>query len=532
MSSDFERRLAAFRSNMMLTVKEDKPIQVDSPKNLMPVEDTPEVITMGNFIRLSNKVDEVWEYVKDAATILYVKPVQSGKTGQAYKLMAHMFKTHIIIMVSDKNKALAAQTNKRGMAFGWTIKDFSDGSDLMTIYTFLMKYGEQIRKGQGKKQIMHFLMEINNVNILMQLLVILPKDIPICLVIDEGDKNRNTVTDVSDDTDDVDDEEKAMPPITRGLLICKNQLFDKQNGSKTFYITATPQGVMCSEKDQHRKTVYQEPFNEYSGAGLNKSPDIELVNCMERQTCKARDRWTGDSEDTYNNTYYPGVVNAIQRLEKMGTKDSSVKQLMLVSLENRNAVQDRLAFFIKDTIQYAYKDSIGIIVFNGEVKNKDKEMPLLADKIRAMKQRKIIIISGFCAARGVSFTDFSDAENKFELVIQVHAAKRNDPLNSSLQAMRIYGPMRRSIQDDYQRGSRPILFCNSVTEQDNRHNFREMYRICQELAEGNKIIYSGQYDVKRKFVQDFCFRYMKQEGGYILLRESSDLEDHKRICTM
>ena len=514
MDLDFQERLRAFKQGSTVNATSFGIVA----KAEETVQEKPAIISrMANFLVLSRDVEEVWEHIKNASTVLYVKPVQSGKTGQIYKIVEHLYRTHIVLFVSDKNKALAGQTNKRGK--GWIIKDFSEVKGLMEVYNFLLKYAGFVRNGQGKKQIAHFLMEYRNIEVLIPLIAILPQDIPIVLVIDEGDKNRNT--DALVETDEDEDEELDLPPVTKGLLICKNALQDKKNGSMTIYVTATPQGVMCSEKDDNRKVVYQEPFMNYNGPGLGKDVDIQLVECMSRQSCKARDRWTG--MDRYENAYYSGVDQAVSTLINLDSKDTCIKQVMLISLENRNAVQERLASYVQLLLNRKDAgESVGIVVFNGDVRNKDKNSPLLSDKIAAMQTRKIIVISGFCASRGVSFTDFTDKENQFELVIQVHAAKVGDPLNSSLQAMRIFGPARRTV-------TRAMMFCNRVTYNDCTINFREGYRICQELAEGKEVIYAGGYDRSRPLTQKSNFRFMKQDSGFVLLRVSEDPKDWDRI---
>lgn len=476
----------------------------------------------GKFITLDNTNTDIWEYIKDATNILFVKPVQSGKTADILKVVEHLYKTHIIIFVSDKNVGLAGQTNERSRILGYSIKDFRDIGNVGEAYKYMLSNSTDTLAGKGKKRIAHFLMEINNTRMLMQLLVITPANIPVALIIDEGDKNRNVEDKVSSDDNDDEDTEMKLPPITAGLLACKNILHDKKNGSKTVYVTATPQGVMCSEKDEDRVVVYKKPYENYTGVGLDHEHNLELVNCMLENDCKASLRWTG--KDRYSNTFYSGVIQAVDRFEKMGTKDESVKQLMLISLENHNDPQGRLAAYCRSIITPENDNKIGIILLNGI--NKDKANPLLSDKIKAMPQSKIIIIAGFMASRGVSFTDFSNPDNKFELIAQVHASKKIAPLNSSMQAMRIYGPARRTI-------SRAILFCNLITWEDNTYNFREAYRVCKELAEGKKVIYQNRYNPDRPLTQKSNMRYMKQGfNANILLFESHDPADHEPVKNM
>ncbi|MCI4437592.1 MAG: hypothetical protein JHC33_12365, partial [Ignisphaera sp.] len=517
-----EQKQAFFSSNkdaIMATWKKDGGTMGEIINNMMksispvvsPVVEEKSIISSfaKKFLVLENSVSDIWESIQNSKTILFVKPVQSGKTGDVLRVVEHLYKTHIIIFVSDKNKALAGQTNNRTKVLGWEVKDFRDINNLRPAFAYCMEHEKLLIAGKGKKKIAHFLMEVNNIDVLIMLLTCLPGNLPIALIVDEGDKNRNTLKseEVSDDEEDEDNSEfNQLPPITRGLLACKNILHDKDNGSKTILVTATPQGILCSEKDEDRLVVYKKPFDNYNGPGLNHSVNIELVECMPTNNpCKPIDRWYGD-ERRVQNTHYEGVSQAVTRFIGLSTRDESVKQIMLVSLESINDHQERMARVIRNLLtRGGADDEIGIIVFNGLAKNKDKDAPLLSDKIAKMTQRKIVIVAGFMASRGVSFTDFSNPGNKHELVIQVHAAKKIDPLNSSMQAMRIYGPARRTI-------SRAILFCNTTTYKDNLYNFKEVYRVCQDLAEGKKIVYQNNYDPNRPLTQKNNMRYMKQ--GY------------------
>ena len=464
------------------------------------------------FLKLDNTVDNLHEIIKPFNTIILVKPVQAAKTSDVLKIIEHTYKTSVTIFLSDKNTALAGQTNKRSVGLGWKIKDFKDANSPAEVYKFL---GESV----GKKRIAHFLMEVNNVSTLYMLLCAMT--IPVTLVIDEGDRNRNVAS--SEDEDDEDMEETTLPPITRAILACKNVLKAKNNGSKTIFVTATPQGLLVSEKEEDRLVIYKAPYLNYVGAGLNHEPDLKLVNSILHNACKVRDRWTGNAEDRYNNSYYSGLYQAVHAFETLESKDTNIKQIMLVSLENRNRAQSLMAGFIRSEISIEQTNEIDVIIFNGETK--DKNIPLLSDRIAASNKNKIVIVAGFMASRGVSFTDFSDADNKFELVIQVHAAKKTDPLNSALQNMRIFGPARRTI-------SRPILFCNQITYRDVMYNFVELYRVIQDLAEGHKIINMGQYDSSRILCQKYNFRYMRQGNYNSLLFESHDLSDHEPITTL
>lgn len=469
---------------------------------------------MSKFIHLDNTDEGLYTLIQNHDNIVLVKPVQSGKTGEVLRLIEEVYKSHLVIFLSDKNTALSGQTNKRSKTLGWTVGDFRDINSPIEAYDFLMKF-----KGPGRKRVAHFLMEVNNIKALFMLLACF-KDTPVILVVDEGDKNKNVIKDDSNDDSFDEDSEVELPPITRGILACKNLLKSRSNGSKTMFVTATPISILVSEKDENRLVVYKAPFNNYIGAGLGHTPDVELVNSILHNNCKTRDRWTGNREDVYTNSYRSGVLQAIHKFEELGSKDTSIKQIMLVSLENRNINQTCLSMFIRENLS---QQDINIIAFNGE--NKSKESPLLSDRIKDCKSNKVIIVAGFMASRGVSFTDFSDCDNKFELVIQVHAAKKGDPLNSALQAMRIYGPARRTVV-------RPFLFCNSVTWRDNKYNFVESYRVAKDLAEGNREVQLGNFDSSRPMCQAHSFRYMKQGRYGALLFESHDVKDHEPITTL
>jgi hypothetical protein len=524
------RFFASNRNAIMATWKESGGIIGEIVEKMMTSLNTHKPVEIvsnfaSKFLVLDNSVQDIWDSIKDSKTILFVKPVQSGKTGDVLRVVEHLYKTHVIIFVSDKNKALAGQTNNRTKVLGWEVKDFRDINSLNPAFNYCMESYTSIKAGKGKKKIAHFLMEVNNLELLIVLVKVLPADLPIVLVIDEGDKNRNTLNETEVDLNEDDDSEDKteldlLPPITRGLLACKNILHDKNNGSKTILVTATPQGILCSEKDEDRLVVYKKPFDNYNGPGLNHSVNIELVKCMYPNKCKVKDRWLGDDR-MMGNTGYEGVLQGIKRFITLGTKDESIKQIMLISLETQNDPQKYLGQTCASILRNEGCDSIGIIIFNGM--NKDKEASLLSEKIAKMPQKKIIVVAGFMASRGVSFTDFSDPLNKHELVIQVHAAKKSDPLNSSMQAMRIYGPARRTV-------SRAILFCNHITWQDNTYNFKEVYRVCQDLAEGKKVVYQNSYDPNRPLTQKGNMRYMKQ--GFTdnkLLFESHNPADHERI---
>jgi hypothetical protein len=111
------------------------------------------------------------------------------------------------------------------------------------------------------------------------------------------------------------------------------------------------------------------------------------------------------------------------------------------------------------------------------------------------------------ASRGVSFTEFSDKENMFELVCQVHYTKPGDKLNSSWQAMRICGPARRTV-------FRPTIITNRMGIQDLQGNFIESRRIIREIAEQCEnetiCVAAGNYNTARDLTQSYNFRWLKQ----------------------
>jgi hypothetical protein len=166
---------------------------------------------------------------------------------------------------------------------------------------------------------------------------------------------------------------------------------------------------------------------------------------------------------------------------------------------------------------------VSVVVFNSDTKESSEvtlASLILQEKLRGFS--KVIIIAGFMAARGVSFTDFSDKDNQFELILQVHYTKKDFPLNSSMQNMRLFGPARRTV-------SRPALICNSWAAQDVSVNFAESYRIIKELAE-NGFATQGAYNPQRPLTQPYNFRYLKQ--GWVRERfiyPSTNEADHLPI---
>ena len=461
------------------------------------------------YINLSHDVEDLFSLIKAVTTIFLIKPVQSGKTGEVYKIIEHTYKSSCTIFLSTQ-VAVAGQTNKRGLAKGWNIKDFSD-MNVAYAKTFL-------EHGCGRKVAISALMEINNVKGIMSVVTVV--NCPVVLIVDEGDKNRNTKKD--EDDEDQGDGLGDLPPVTRAIQIIKNQIADRNDGSKVIFVTATPQGLFCAERDDNRLVIVKEPFKNWRGVAHNHPYNIELKKVFHSvNKCKARDKWTGNTDDRRTNVFRGGLAVAIRDFEELGTKDPSVTQVMLVSLESRNDTQKRMTEFIVEHL--SNPDDYNVIVFNGE--NENKKLPLLSDKIAAGEGKKCIVVSGIMASRGISFTDLSDEDNKFELVIQVHAAKMDSCLNTAVQAMRIYGPERVTMP-----AGKPILYCNEVTYRDNTHNFLEGYRICEDLAKGLKEVKRGKYDRDRTFVSKKSQRFMKvNPHGPIMLYQSLDPKDHEPI---
>jgi len=518
----------------IVVVEEHTMVLEEVPEHIVPVSSTTseetelplieveEVDTVwpfekkNNHFLLLNNDDEVVERIKEAKNIILVKPVQSGKTSDVLKLVSYTYKDSATIFVSDKNTALAGQTNKRAKTLGWTVKSFRDLVGEGNKFESLLL----IRDGVGKKLIFHTLMEINNLKLLLTTIQV-NKEIPITLVIDEGDKNRNVASMKQKNKDDEEDEDSddGLPIITRMLLQIKNMLLARNNGSRVVFVTATPQSLLVSEKDPDRLVVYKKPYNNYVGVGLNHEANIEVITGIRANGCKATLRWT---EHDYGNTYKNGVNAGIDRFKEMKSRDTNIKQLMLISLESMNAVQERLAAYINTQLEE--EDGIKVVIFNGLLRLGTKEELTLGDLIRDTPSKKIIVVAGYMASRGVSFTDFGDRENQYELCVQVHETDVLDPVNSSMQAMRIFGPARRTIH-------KPVLICNATCAQDINSNFVEQYRIIRDLAEGDVTIRKGDYNVSRPLTQKYNFRYMVQGDRYstFLLQESSRIENHSLV---
>jgi hypothetical protein len=455
-------------------------------------------------------------------SLILWKPVQSGKTADSLDLAGMFFKTSVLIFIGDKNKTLDSQNQNRAKVKGFTVQTYMDKINLpMYLITTC-----------GQKKVLSFMMEINQLNKLESILSVI-KDVPITLIIDEADKSRSTslagtkkkkdskVEEVEEEDDEVADAEE-MPPVTKLLLRLKNLVRDRKD-SRTIFVTATPMGVLSAEKDKWC-VFYKEPYQNYTGVGLNHPANIHISNNIIRENnCKARDRWTGNMSDVMYNSFYPVLDTACNAMVELGTKDPSIKQLMLISLENRKSSQHKMAEKCREILSNIEGgSSIDVIVRNGDT----AENPMPVD-IKNSKANKIIIIAGFMASRGVSFTDFSDKENQYELVCQVHYTKPADKLNSSMQAMRIFGPARRTV-------SRPSIITNRQGIEDLQHNFMESYRIIRDIAEqceqDRVCISSGSYNTSRDLTQEYNMRYLKQGNvGSRFIYSSLDPADHLPI---
>lgn len=464
------------------------------------------------FVELSNSEElfDTLRHLPSNRPILFTRPPQCGKTGEIFKLLqtAEYHKTSAVIFISDKNTALAGQTTQRAISQGWKVEDYRTGNVL-----------QFIKDGVGKKRIAHFLMEINNLNSLF-LLLLAVETLPVTIVIDEADKNRNTESASKKETDEEEADANDLAPVTKLLLKIKQLVFNRQN-SRIIFMTATPQGILCSEKNDWIM-LYKRPFKNYCGVSLdNEEANISVTCNIREQNCPAKSRWTGNSNDSWYNTFRPAVLQTVTEFCDLASKDSEVTQLCLLSLEHQNVTQLRLALFVRSIIESMEKsESVGILVFNGLMREKEET---LASLIKKSGKKKLVVISGFMASRGVSFTDFSDADNKFELVSQCHYTKTTTPLNSAMQAMRIFGPARRTV-------NKPTLYTNVTGYSDIVKNFRESYRICKDIAEGKTIVARGNYDNSRLLTQAYNFRYLKMRySDDMLLVESTNPEDHLPI---
>lgn len=477
---------------------------------------------MSKWITLTKdtEVKEILAENPNFTSIVLFKPVQSGKTADVLKLAEAFYKESAIVFISDKNTALAGQTTGRARLLGFDVVSYRDD----------IKLGKFLRESVGKKRIIHLLMETHNLKAFEDMLF-LCEDLPVSIFIDEADKSRNTIDanekksvkrdkklqeedEESNELAEIDSDDDAtvevadgtpLPPVTMSLLEIKNMVKGRKN-SRTVFISATPAAILTAEKDDWL-VLYKEPYLNYVGIGLKHEAEVLIFNKILNNICKARDRWTGEWEDAQYNTFAGPLAFGVEQFSKAPNKQeegSDIVQLCLVSLENRKLQQFLMAEFITNQLELLGETgNVGMFVMNSDTKeNSEETLASLIQQQREAGKRKIIIIAGFMASRGVSFTDYSDKANQFELIMQIHYTKKNFPLNSSMQNMRIFGPKRRTV-------SRPAIICNDWAEQDIKVNFLESYRIIKELAEYGCAT-RGRYNSLRPITQPYNFRYLKQ----------------------
>jgi hypothetical protein len=452
---------------------------------------------MGKFVVLNRdtEVKDVLEMNSEYSSIVLWKPVQSGKTADVLKLAQVFYKSSVVVFVTANSTALQEQTNSRGRVLGFEMVNYRDGQNLGTV----------LSDAVGKKKILHLLMEKNNLKEFLMLIKCI-KSIQVTLIIDEADKSRSTEAANRKKVNDDDEEEELadgseLPPITLMLLQLKNLLKGRKD-SRTIFVSATPAAVLTAEKDDWL-VLYKEPYHNYVGVGINHPAEIHINRTwIPHNSCKVRDRWTNNRKDQLQNTFYGPVTYGVDAFAKAvnRSEDESITQVMLISLENRKAQQFQMAEFVKTQLLEMGAGHVAVEVFNSDTK--EDSSTTLSDIIKKSGKKKVIIIAGFMASRGVSFTDFSDKENMFEIILQVHYTKEDFPLNSSMQNMRLFGPARRTV-------NRPMMICNNICAQDLTQNFEESYRIIKELAEEG-FAKQGAYDSRRPLTQSYNFRYLKQ----------------------
>lgn len=486
---------------------------------------------MGKFLTLSRdtKVRDILEENRQYSSIVLTRGVQSGKTSDVLDVAGFYYKESALLFISDKITGLAEQTNSRARKMGFELVSYRDNQPL----------GKFLKDSVGKKRIVHVMMEINNLKRIEDILDMI-EDLPITLIIDEADKSRNTIDanekkkikktvhmsaynddpeygDIMEVDNDEDEEEEIevadgalLPPITMLLLQIKNLIKGRKN-SRCIFVSATPIAILTAEKDDWL-VLAKNPYENWVGVWFDHPASVNMIEGDHRileQTCKARDRWTGNFEDTKHNTFYPAVSFGAEQFAKAPNKQpegSDIMQLCLISLENRKIQQFMMAQVIKShLVELEEHDRVSLIIMNSDTKeSKEETLADLLNQQRELGFRKVIIVAGFMASRGVSFTDYSDKLNQYELVLQIHYTKRDFPLNSSLQNMRIFGPARRTVP-------RPAIICNHWAIQDLRSNFAEFYRIFKEIVESGCAT-QGNYNPYRPLTQPYNFRYLKQ--GY------------------
>ena len=470
---------------------------------------------MGQFFAINSETRVRDVITADVRAILLVKRIQAGKTKESQDLALMFYKTSAIVYLQSKNTMLETQNMARFIKDGFTIIAYRDGQ----------KLGKVLREAVGKKVIVSILMEINNLRKLEDMLE-MNENLPISFFVDEADLNNNTISaderkkrkskkerlqdtsswdsyNNSEEEDDEEDEDVAdgslMPPVTQLCFKIKNLIKNRPN-SRAIFITATPVAILTAEKGDWTM-IYKESYPGYVG-----SAETMNLNCrILENTCPARSRWTGNFKDQ-GNTFRPAVAFAVEQFVKAPNRatDEVIQQVCLISLENRKIQQFAMAEEIKMQLKNMNAaGNVGVIVMNSDTKS--KEADCLASMLYSEKlagKKKVIVIAGFMASRGVSFTDFNTPDNLFELILQVHYTKKYFPLNSAQQNMRICGPKRRTV-------GKPCLICNTWAEQDIKINFPEAHRIAIELAK-NDCATLGNYNSHRPLAQSYCFRYLKQ----------------------
>lgn len=457
------------------------------------------------------------------SSVILVRPVQSGKTSVFLETADSFYREYSMIAIMDKSTPLAQQTYDRAKKLGWTIVTYEPG----------MKIARMLKENFGSKFMLCFMMEINNMKTLIAYLEETSRKI--MLFVDEGDKSKSTKDakeEELEEDDELNEEEleirrraskEELPPITKMTLIAKNEV--TRLGGVSVLISATPFSILASEKDNWL-VVFQDPYLNYTGAWLDHPARIRIEPCIPQKGCKVRERWSGTYPDRFNNNYREAVYRSCTAFKNAKTNEPSIMQLMLISLEQFNVQQSLMATECERLFS-ELGSSIPVMVFNGETK--DGKMLSEMVKDYALKgHKKLVVIAGYCAARGVSFTDFSDPDNKFELIIQVHASKLSQNLASITQAMRIFGPARRTVNS-------ALLVCNMKLADDVKVNMVEQYRIVRELAEGNINVVLGNLDPACRLGPDACLRYIKQREGYsrkfsrcddVMFQISDNPEDH------
>ena len=456
-------------------------------------------------------------------SILVWRPAQSGKTEDIIKIAEVFHKDSVIVEVCSNNRGLAEQNTGRHKVRGFSILNYQSGKDLAKISSL-----------KGKKVIVNLLMEIHNLKA-FETLLFFNDSLDITLVIDEGDMNKTvssadtkkTKGDKADTLWEEDEENaadgSALPPVTMILHRIKNLLKARKN-SRTIFVSASPLSVLTAEKDDWL-TLFKEPYDNY--VSWDK---VKIYGQIMECACKSGDRWTNNYKDLSLNTYRAGVDHAISQFVKAPNKclTDDILQICLITLESIKASQELLRQYVENYLVELNKTgenvgTVGLFVMNGDTKSSDEQLSdlLLREKIAGKK--KVIVIASNMASRGVSFTDYSTKENRFELILQVHYTKKSTPINSALQITgRVCGPPRRTV-------SGPAFICNHWAKQDFEFNFPEYYRMIREVAEFDCATL-GRFNPDRPLAAASTFRHLKITGShYRFIAPSLNPADHLPI---